>query len=147
MQVYLIKNVAEVGNAGQIIKVADGYALNFLFPRKLALEVTSHNEASLRRKVQEVVKQTEVSVVKTSALAEKIKALELVIKRKMHDKDKLYAAVTAVDIADALIKEGINVAKSQVELGKTIKTKGSHSVIIKLSSTLKPVCAIKVVAE
>jgi ribosomal protein L9 len=147
MRVYLLKNVQNVGLAGQILKVADGYALNYLFPHKFALEVTAQNEASFQRKVQVAVEQKEVVAVKTSALADRIKALELVIKRKMHDKDKLYAAVTAADIASALAQEGINVAKNQIELGKAIKTRGIHSVDIKLSSTLKPTCTIKVVAE
>lgn len=147
MKVYLLKDVERVGMAGQMIKVTDGYAQNFLFPRKLALQVTADNEASFVQKIQVFAKQKEVVATKTSMLAERIKQIELKIKRKLAEGDKLYGAISAGDIVELLAKEGVVVAKNQIELDKAIKTKGTHEFTVKLSSTLKPTCTIKVIAE
>jgi len=147
MKVFLLKDVEQVGMAGQMIKVADGYAANFLFPRKLAVEITPENEAKFLSKIRVVEKHKEVVATKTSMLAEKIKHIELKIKRKLADGDKLYGAISAGDIVDLLAAEGVSVSKNQIEFDKSIKTKGTHEFTVKLSSTLKPTCKIKVLAE
>lgn len=147
MKVFLLKDVERVGMAGQMINVTDGYAANFLFPKRLAVEITPHNESQFVHKIRVVEKTKEVAATKTSMLAEKIKHTELKIKRKMADGDKLYGALSAHDIVDLFAAEGISVAKNQIEFDKAIKTKGTHEFTVKLSSTLKPVCKIKVLAE
>lgn len=147
MKVFLLKDVEQVGMAGQMIKVADGYAANFLFPRKLAVEITPENEAKFLSKIRVVEKHKEVVATKTSMLAEKVKHIELKIKRKLADGDKLYGAISASDIVELLAEQGVSVAKNQIEFDKSIKTKGTHEFTVKLSSTLKPTCKIKVVAE
>ncbi len=147
MKVFLLKDVAQVGIAGQMIKVTDGYATNFLLPRKLAVEVTPENESQFLSKIRVVAKHKEVIATKTSLLAEKIKHTELKIKRKIAEGDKLYGAVSAHEIVDLFAAEGIAVSKNQIEFGKAIKTKGTHQFTVKLSSSLKPVCTLKVIAE
>lgn len=147
MKVFLLKDVDKVGLSGEIVKVSDGYAANFLFPRKLAMEVTPESEAVLIRRGQTREKRQEVAVVKTSQLAEKIKATELVIKRKIHDADKLYGAVTASDIVDLLAERGIFVSKNQLLMDKAIKTKGVHTLVVKLSTSLQPTLSLKILAE
>lgn len=147
MKVYLLQDVEKVGMAGEIIKVSDGYGANFLLPRKLAIQITPENEAKYVAKRASVVKREEVIATKTSMLAERIKALELVIKRKMHNGEQLYGAISAQEIVDALAEKGVSVAKNQVEFDKSIKSKGSYTVKIKLSSKLQPEVRVKVVAE
>ncbi len=147
MRVFLLKDVERVGIAGQIINVASGYATNFLFAQKLAVEITPDNEAQFLHKVRTVEKHKEAVATKTSMLAEKIKHIELKIKRKLADGDRLYGAISAGDIVDLLAAEGVSVAKNQIEFAKAIKTKGVHEFVVKLSSTLKPVCKIRVIAE
>ncbi len=147
MKVFLLKDVERVGIAGQMINVTSGYATNFLFPRKLAVEVTAENEMQFAHKIKVAEKQKEVVATKTSMLAEKIKHTELKIKRKIAEGDKLYGAISAADIVDLFAAEGISVAKNQIELNKSIKTKGLHEFTVKLSSSLRPLCKIKVLAE
>lgn len=147
MKVFLLKDVENVGLAHEMIKVSDGYAINFLFPHKLAVEVTPANEAGLLKRIKVVENRKEVVLTKTSMLAEKIKGLKLVFKSKVHNGEKLYGAVSACDIVDLLAEQGVSVSKNQIMFEKTIKTKGAHSVTIKLSNALQPTFTLKVVAE
>jgi large subunit ribosomal protein L9 len=142
MKVYLTKNVEKIGLAGEILKVADGFAQNFLFPRKLAVQVTAENESFYTAKIKKVEQRKEVIASSTSMLAERIKSISLTIKRKIHDDGKLYAAISPQEIVDALglIPDKVSIRKSQVEFDKPIKAKGTYEsvVTITLSSTLKP---------
>lgn len=147
MKVFLLKDVDKVGVAGEVIKTKEGFALNFLVPQKLGVIITADNEANFKNKIKSIENRKEVISSKTSMLAEKIKALKLVIKKKAHDKDKLYGAITNQEVADLLEAEGIKIAKSQVIFEKTIKTIGNHEVVIKLSNQLLPKLSLKVAAE
>lgn len=147
MKVYLTKDVEKVGLAGEIVKVQPGFAANFLIPKKLGVIITPENEAFYSKKVKTVEHRKEVVSSKTSMLAEKIKSMTITLKRKTHDDGRLYGAVNGQEIAEELSKEGVSVAKNQVEFGKSIKETGSHSVTIKLSSKLMPQLTVKVVSE
>lgn len=147
MKVYMLKDVEKVGVTGQIITVSDGYGQNFLLPRKLAVEVTPQNEASFAGRQKVVERHKEVVATKTSMLAEKINAMKVTLKRKLHDDGKLYGAINSSEIVEALAAKGISISKSQVELDKSIKAKGSYEVTIKLSSKLKPVITVNIVPE
>lgn len=147
MKVYLLKDVEKIGMAGEIIKVNDGYAANFLLPRRLAVQITPENEAAYVAKKRTIEKRQEVIATKTSLLAERIKSLEVVIKRKMHDNDQLYGSLSAQEVVDALAAKGFSIAKNQVEFDKSIKTKGAYRVKIKLSTKLQPDILVKVIAE
>ena len=145
MKMYLLQDVAKVGFAGEIIKVTDGYAKNFLIPKKLGVEVTEHNIKFYESKVKNVEHRKEALSSEQSMLSEKITHLKLTLKRKLHDKDKLYASINASDIVDLLAPEGVKIGKSQVIFNKTIKNTGEHTVTIKLSSKLQPQFILKVV--
>ena len=147
MKVFLLKDVEKVGLAGEIIKVSDGYGLNFIIPSKLGVEVTAANEASFNKRKKVVERRHEVIASKTSMLAEKIKSLSLVLKRKLHDNNKLYGSVSTGEVADLLAEQGVSVAKNQIELGKAIKAKGSYEITIKLSSSLQPKVTLTIVPE
>lgn len=146
MRVFLLKDVERIGLEGEVIKVSRGYAQNFLIPRGFAAEITPANEAQFRSRVREVKNRQEVIASKTSMLAEKIGAIKLVLKRKVHDDNKLYGSVSAAEIADLLALEGIRVAKNQIVLDKSIKEIGSYDVTVKLSSKLLPKFNLKIVA-
>lgn len=147
MKVYLLKDVERIGLAGEVLKVKDGFAANYLLPRKLAIEITPTNEKFYHGRIKQVEHRKEVVASKTSMLAEKIAALKLVVKRKMHDDGKLYGAISATEIVDLLKEKGVAVSKSQIELDKSIKSKGSFEVTIKLSSSLKPKVSLLVLPE
>jgi large subunit ribosomal protein L9 len=152
MKVFLVKDVEKVGMAGEIVQVSDGFAANFLFPRKLAVEVTAANQAGFSRRTKTIEKRQEVISSKTSMLAEKIKAAKIVLTSKVHkgkdgEPDELYGALREGLVVDALANEGIAIAKNQVAFDKPIKTTGVHLVTIKLSNKLQPKLTVKVIAE
>jgi large subunit ribosomal protein L9 len=147
MKIFLLKNVEKVGMAGEVIKATDGFAVNYLIPNKLGIEVTKANEGSFAKRAVVLDQRKEVIASKTSMLAEKIKGLTVIIKRKAHDKDKLFGSINPVEVTDALNQYGVSVAKNQVEFNKSIKTLGKHTVTIKLSSTLKPELAVTIIPE
>lgn len=149
MKVYLLKDITNLGFEGEIVKVSDGYAKNYLIPRKLALEITSANQSHYEQKKKIVAHKQEVLATETSMLAERIKSTKVTIKKKAHENgtgpQKLYGSVSAGDIVDALAEENIRVAKNQVDFGKSIKTTGTFEVTIKLSSRLQPKTTVVVV--
>jgi len=147
MKVFLKKDVEKLGLAGEMVKVADGHALNYLIPRGLAVAVTAHNEKYFKEHEKVVENRKAVLTSKTSMLAEKIASTPITIKRKMHDDGKLYGAISPHEIVDELGKKGISISKSQVLFGKSIKEKGSFDVTIKLSSRLQPKVRISIISE
>lgn len=147
MKVFLLADVEKVGARGEILKVSDGYGQNFLIPRKLAIEVTPENEEGFKKRQTVLEKRDQVIQTKTSLLADRIHKTEIVLKRKMHDDGKLYGSVSPQEIADVLASKGFSVAKNQIEFDKSIKAKGSYPVVVKLSSQLKPVITVRIVAE
>ena len=147
MNVYMLKDVEKVGMAGQIVKVADGYAANYLFPRKLAVEATENNMEQLKARVVKETINAQVLSSKIAMLAERLKSVVLTIKSRVHDDGKLYGAVSADDIVDLLKAQDVVVNRKQIEFDKTIKTVGEHKATIRLSAKLKPQVTVKVVAQ
>jgi len=147
MKVFLKKDVEKLGLAGEMVKVSDGYALNFLIPKGLAVPVNAHNEKYFKAHERVVENRKAVLATQTSMLAEKISSMPITIKRKMHDDGKLYGAISPHEVVDELAKKGISVSKSQVLFGKSIKEKGSYDVTIKLSSRLQPKIKVTIVSE
>jgi large subunit ribosomal protein L9 len=147
MKVYLKENVKGIGFKGEIVKVSEGYARNFIIPRKLGVEITAQNEDQYAAIVRTIENRKEAISTETSMLAEKIKEMTVTLKRKLHDNEKLYGSITPSDISEALSEQGIKVGKSQILIDKAIKTKGTHTVTVKLSTRLLPTLTVKVVAE
>jgi large subunit ribosomal protein L9 len=147
MKIFLRQDVEKVGMAGEIITVSDGFALNYLLPKKLGIVVDEHNEAGFARRMQKIEHRKEIVGSKTSMLAERIGSLVVTVKRKLHDDGKLYGSLHDKEVADALVEHGITVAKNQIVIDKAIKAKGLHQVTVKLSSTLQPKLTVKVVPE
>jgi large subunit ribosomal protein L9 len=146
MKVMMLQDVENVGMAGSVVKVTDGYALNFLIPRKLAVKATDkcllHHKASVKKQAVE----KKVLGSKAAMLAERISNLHLTLKERVHNNDKLYGAVGADEIVELLKTKNIAVNRKQIEFVKTIKSVGEHNVTVKISSKLKPAFTLKVVA-
>ena len=147
MEVFLNKDVARVGLAGEIIKVSDGFARNNLIPQGLAVEITPTNRANYKARIRTVEHRKEVIATETSMFADKINNLSFTLKRKMHDDGKLYGAISGSEIVDALAQKGISISKNQVKFDKSIKTKGTHKVTIALTSRLKPMLTVVIIPE
>ena len=146
MNVFLLKDIVKVGLKNEIIKVSDGYATNFLFPAKLAVEVTAANEKLYKEKARKVENRAAIIESTSSVLGDQIAQLKLKLHKKLHDNDKLYAAINATEIVDLLKEQNISISKSQVIFDKAIKTKGSFEVTIKLSSKIQPKFILQVIA-
>ncbi len=147
MKVYLLKNVENVGMAGEVLKVKEGYAQNFLIPKKMAVKITPQNEAFYAARTKTVEHRKEVISSQTSMLGEKIKSLKLSLERKMHDDGKLYGSISPSEVVDLLAKEGVTISKSQVKFKKNIKEKGEFAVGVKLTSKLESTFTLKIVPE
>jgi len=138
MKVYMLQDIEHVGFAGQIVKVADGYATNYLLPRKFALRVNKKNESFYSQQTKRVEVAAAALSNKQTMLAERLKNTYLTLKKRVHDDGKLYGSVTAEEIVSLLKNKAVNINKKQVVFAKSIRTEGEHKVAIKLSAKLQP---------
>jgi large subunit ribosomal protein L9 len=146
MEVLLTETVDNLGSAGEVKKVADGYARNFLIPKGLAVPVTAGvlKQAELQRQAE--AKRQERETVKAESLARTLSQVILTFQVKAGEKDKLYGSITNADIAEALEREtGQAIDKRKVELEEPIRELGSYYVSIKLLPDVAP--RITVVVE
>lgn len=147
MRVYLLKDIENVGIAGTLVNVSDGYAVNYLFPHKLALKVEKNQEDFFKNKVLKAAVTKEVISSKLGMLAERIKSIHLSIKKRVHDDGKLYGAVSADEVVDLLKSKDVVANRKQIVFTKSIKATGEHAVGVKLNAKLVPEFTLKVVAE
>jgi large subunit ribosomal protein L9 len=134
MDVLLVKDVAQLGKAGDVKKVADGYARNFLFPRELAVmaspgvikQAMAHREAELGRKAR--------ALSDAQILAQRLDGLSVTFKARAGEADRLYGSITNVNIAEALEAQiGQEVDRRKIELEEPLKELGTHAVTIRLA--------------
>lgn len=147
MYVLLKQDVEKVGMEGQVVKVSDGFAVNFLLPKKLGIMVAEADVAQHQARQQKAVVAKEVLNSKLGMLAERLKTVKLSLKKRSHDDGKLYGSVSADDIVELLKQKEVKIDRKQVEFERTIRTTGLHSVIINLTSKIKTQCSVNVVAE
>lgn len=147
MEVLLLKDVPSLGLAGQVKKVSEGYARNFLFPKKLASVASSHDVERVKRHVEQYSIEQQIAGSRVAILAEQMKNLIIVLKKKSNDKGKLYGAVGPEDVVELLSKKNINIEKKQVEFTKAVRSTGDYDVIVRLTSKLKPTVKLRVEAE
>ena len=147
MEVILRDHVDNVGRRGEVVKVADGYARNYLLPRKLALVATPGNLKQVEReRVKLDAKEAEEQGA-AQHIATKMEGVEVVISRKVGETDALYGSVTSADIAEALGRKGFDIDKRKIGLREPIKKLGSLTVPVKLHREVVVQLPIKVVAE
>ncbi|ACI20510.1 50S ribosomal protein L9 [Thermodesulfovibrio yellowstonii] len=147
MKVILKEDVHGLGRAGQTINVKDGYARNYLLPRGLALIADEKNLKVLEYQKKKFEEQAKKKRQDAESIAERLSALELTIKAKAGEDQKLFGSITAKDIAELLQKEGFLVDKKQINISEPIKRVGEHEVEVKLLSNLSAKLKINVVAE
>jgi len=147
MEVILRDHVENVGKRGEVVKVADGYARNFLLPRKLALPATPGNLKQVEReRVKMDMKEAEEKSG-AEAIASKMSGVEVVISRRVGETEVLYGSVTSADIAEALGKLGFETDKRKLGLREAIKKLGDYTVPLKLHREVTVELPVKVVAE
>jgi large subunit ribosomal protein L9 len=147
MEVILREHVDNLGRRGDVVKVAAGYARNFLLPRKLAMLVTAGNRKHIEReRFKFEARELEEQKV-AEAVAERMANLEIVIARKVGETDALYGSVTSADIADALAARGFAIERRKLQLHEPIKRIGDVDVPVKLHREVTATVKVKVVAE
>ena len=147
MEVILRTHVEHLGNRGEIVKVAAGYARNYLLPRKLALPATEGNKRHVERerKIMEVKEADEKA--QSQAIAARIEAIDVVITRRVGETDQLYGSVTSADIAEFLKGKGFEIDRRKLILPEPIKTIGTHPVPLKLHRDVTVTIKVQVAKE
>jgi len=136
MKVILTENIAALGQIGQVVNVAPGYARNYLLPQKLALEATGKNVRELDHK-KRILTQKRDRVHQTMlSLAEKLNQVQLLFQRKVVEEDKLYGSVTPADILSALDEKGFDLPRKSVHLEQPIKLLGEFPVTIRVDTQI-----------
>src|SRR6266576_1988976 len=147
MEVILREHVDNVGRRGEVVKVADGYARNYLLPRKLALLATEGNKKQIERERAkfDALEAEEQKVAEV--FAGRLTGVELEIPRKVGETEALYGSVTTSDIAEALAAKGFAIDRRKLQLAEPIKKLGEYDIPVKLHREVIIHLKVKVVAE
>ena len=147
MLVLLRENVENLGSIGDVVRVTDGYARNFLLPRKLVVVATEENQSAIEHQKKALAKKRQAQIASSQELSKKLEEYSCTIARKVGDNDKIFGSVTAGDIADALKASGFGVEKRMVHIDAPIKSLGVHPVTLKLEPEVSAIVKVWVVKE
>lgn len=143
-ELILLEDVKDLGQVGDIVKVADGYARNYLLPRGFAVAVNKGTLRQAEARKLKLQKEREERLAVAKALAEKIEALEIVLPMAVGENDKLFGSVSAQVVADAINAQGIEIGKADVLLDEGIRELGDYTIVIKVSGDVKAKLKLKV---
>jgi large subunit ribosomal protein L9 len=147
MEVILREHVENLGRRGEIVEVADGYARNYLLPRKLALLATQGNRQQVaREQVKFEMREAEERKI-ADAMAARMGDLEIEISRRVGETEVLYGSVTTSDVAEAMSLKGFDIDRRKVQLQEPIKKLGEFEVPVRLHRDVTAHVKVKVVAE
>ena len=147
MEIILREAVPNLGAAGQVVKVKDGYARNFLLPKGLAYLATEGNKKRIAFEADRLAKQRASEKQTAEAEAGRLAGLSLSFPMKVGEEDKLYGSVTAGDIQRRLEEQGLHVDKRKIDLPEPIRSLGEFTVGIKLHAEVRPEITVVVVKE
>lgn len=147
MEVILREHVEKLGERGQIVKVADGYARNYLLPRKLALLATDGNKRHVERERKIVELRESEQKGQAEGIASRLNAIDIVIVRRVGDTDQLYGSVTSADIAEFLKGKGFEIDRRKLILPEPIKAIGEYTVPLKLHREVTVPLKVRVAKE
>jgi large subunit ribosomal protein L9 len=147
MEVILRDHVENLGKRGEIVKVADGYARNYLLPRKLALPVTAGARKQVERERAKFDAREAEDKRVAEAIASRIANIDVIIARKVGETDMLYGSVTTADVAQALADQGIEIDRRKLQLAEPIKKIGDFAVPLRLHRDVVAAVKVRVTAE
>jgi large subunit ribosomal protein L9 len=147
MEVILRETVENLGRRGEVVKVADGYARNYLLPRKLALPATEGNKKHVERERRIVEARESEEKGQAEAIAARLALVDITIPRRVGETEALYGSVTSGDIADYLRTKGFEIDRRKLILPEPIKIVGEHAVPLKLHREVTVPLKVKVVKE
>ncbi|MBR4990706.1 MAG: 50S ribosomal protein L9 [Oscillospiraceae bacterium] len=144
MKVILLQDVKGKGKKGQMLEVSDGYARNFMLPKKLAIEATPDAINTMR--MNDKATQERIAREKAEALAtsKKLREMTVVVKAKGGGNGRLFGSVTNAEVADALAKQGIKLDKRKIVLNETIKNVGTYTATCKLGYEISAPLSVKI---
>ncbi|MEO7191158.1 MAG: 50S ribosomal protein L9 [Vicinamibacterales bacterium] len=145
IEVILKDHVDHLGRRGEVVRVASGYARNFLFPRKLALAVTDENKRQIERERAKADAKDADEMREAQAFQARLESAEIVIARRVGENQTLYGSVTTSDIAEALALRQIEIDRRKIHLPDPLKTLGDHKVAVKLHRELSAELTVKIV--
>lgn len=147
MKVILRKNFESLGNIGEVVEVKEGYARNFLIPRKIAYAAMSGNLKALEDEKKNLARKTEKELQEAEKLATELEKVSVTIPVQVGEEDKIFGSVTTQMIADALKEKDFEIDKRKIEIVEAIKTLGIYNVNVKLHSHVSAVIKVWVVRE
>ena len=145
MELILMEDVPAVGKLGDRVKVSDGYARNYLLPRKKAVPATAKTQKALEHTQRLVQRKQERSQADAQVLMQKLAEISCTVRKPAGEEGKLFGAVTSADIAQALHAQGVDVDRRKIVLDEPIKHVGAYTVSLKLHSTV--VAPLNIVVE
>jgi large subunit ribosomal protein L9 len=134
MKIILVKDVENLGSAGDIVDVADGYGRNFLIPRNLAVVANTRNVKMLEHQKRMVEAKVNKDAEKAKTLVDKIEGQEVLVRAKVGEEGKLFGSITSGDIVEELEKLGFDIDRKQIVLDSAIKSVGEFRTKVRVSS-------------
>ena len=148
MKVILLQDVKGQGKKGQLIEASDGYARNFLLPRKLAVAATAENQNTMKQQEKAKKAQEAAEKAEAQAVAEQLKAIMVKVTAKAGSGGRLFGAVTSKEISDALKEQfGLDIAKTKIVQDEPIKSAGTYQLKCKLGYEISGTLTVTVAEE
>jgi large subunit ribosomal protein L9 len=147
MEVILREDVQRLGNRGQVVKVADGYARNFLLPKRLAVTATDANRKIVEQERQAHLRREAKQKSEAEDLSKLVSGITLTIAQKAGENDQLFGSVTSKDVADALARQNFTIERRKVQLDEPIKQLGEFKVPVRLHKDVTAEVTVRVVKE
>lgn len=147
MEIILREDISNLGVRGDVVKVAAGYARNFLLPKKLAVPATDSNRKIVEQERQAHLRREAKQIGEAQELAKLVGAVTVTIARKAGENDQLFGSVTAADISDALTAQKYNVERRKISLDEPIRTLGEHKVTVRLHREVTAEITVNVTRE
>ena len=147
MEVILKEDIANVGKIGEVVRVRDGYARNFLLPRGLVLEANKKNLKTFEHSKKIIADQKQKVLRQAHAVGDQLAGVSLVIPMKVGEEGKLFGSVTTMQIEKALKAKGLIVDRRKIHLNETIKVAGDYEVPVRLSADLTVSLKVSVVSD
>ena len=147
MEIILKKTIPSLGKAGDIVKVANGYARNFLLPKGKAIFANKKNMFQIERQQASILAKAAKEYDEFDALATKLGDIEISIPVRVGEMDRLYGSVTNLDIANAIESQGYSIDRKKIQMDEPIKALGEFEVPVKLSPDVKAIVKVNVVPQ
>jgi len=147
MEIILKKTIPSLGKAGDMVKVANGYARNFLLPKDKAIFANKKNMSQIERQQASILVKAAKEYDEFDALATKLGNIEISIPVRVGEMDRLYGSVTNLDIANAIESQGYSIDRKKIQMDEPIKALGEFEVPVKLSPDVKAIIKVNVVPQ